>query len=234
MCLLLYRLSWVWKIPWRREWLPTPVFWVSLVAQMVKNLPAMWETWVQVLGQEDPLEEGIETHPSILAWRIPWTEEPGGLQTMGSHRVRHNWTINVFSFLRLFSPLCFLCSWWLLCAFPSSFVLIFLVAWAGSWPQGGDLELGHLFPSAHLLTWTLTQEPAPSWTAATDSIPFRFLQSLTWSERSVGRNETVFILFPCCPIWSPSWEDGLKSEKSQCLRHLGAIEGVGESFYSRE
>ena len=90
MCLLLYRLSWVWKIPWRREWLPTPVFWVSLVAQMVKNLPAMWETWVQVLGQEDPLEEGIETHPSILAWRIPWTEEPGGLQTMGSHRVRHN------------------------------------------------------------------------------------------------------------------------------------------------
>ena len=57
---------------------------------MVKNLASMQETWVQVLGQEDPLEEGIETHPSILAWRIPWTEEPGGLQTMGSHRVRHN------------------------------------------------------------------------------------------------------------------------------------------------
>ena len=57
---------------------------------MVKNPPAMWETWVQSPGQEDPLEEGIETHPSILAWRIPWTEEPGGLQTMGSHRVRHN------------------------------------------------------------------------------------------------------------------------------------------------
>lgn len=85
--------------------------------------------------------------------------------------------------------------------------------------------MGHLFPSGHLLTWTLTQEPAPSRSVATDSIPFCFLQSLTWSERSVGQNETVFILFPCCPIWSPSWEDGLKSEKSQCLRHFGAIEG---------
>ena len=84
--------------------------------------------------------------------------------------------------------------------------------------------MGHLFPSGHLLTWTLTQEPAPSRSVATDSIPFCLLQSLTWSERSMGQNETMFILFPCCPIWSRSWEDGLKSEKSQCLRHFGAIE----------
>ena len=62
----------------------------SLVAQTVKNPPAMWETWVQSLGWEDPLEEGMATHSSILAWRIPWTEEPGGLQSMGSQRVRHN------------------------------------------------------------------------------------------------------------------------------------------------
>ena len=53
--------------------------WASLVAQMVKNLPAVWKTWVRSLGGEDPLEEGIATHSSILAWRIPWTEEPGGL-----------------------------------------------------------------------------------------------------------------------------------------------------------
>ena len=53
------------------------------MAQMVKNLPAMWETWVQSLGWEDPLEEGMATHSSILAWRIPWTEEPGGLQSIG-------------------------------------------------------------------------------------------------------------------------------------------------------
>ena len=64
--------------------------WASVVPQMVKNLPAMWETWVRSLGQEDPLEKGMDTHSSILAWRIPWTEEPGGLQSIGSQRVRHD------------------------------------------------------------------------------------------------------------------------------------------------
>ena len=58
-------------------------FQASLVAQMVKNLPAMQETQVQSLGQEDSLEEGMATHSSIFAWRIPWTEEPSGLQSMG-------------------------------------------------------------------------------------------------------------------------------------------------------
>ena len=62
----------------------------SLVAQMVNNPPAMQEAWVQSLGQEDPLEKGMTTHSSILAWRIPWTEEPGGLQSIGSQRVGHN------------------------------------------------------------------------------------------------------------------------------------------------
>ena len=62
----------------------------SLVAQRLKHLPAMQETWVQSLGQEDLLEKEMATHSSILAWRIPWTQEPGGLQSMGSQRVRHN------------------------------------------------------------------------------------------------------------------------------------------------
>ena len=62
----------------------------SLMAQMVKNLPAMWETWVLSMGQEDPLEKGIATHSRILAWRIPWTEEPGGLRAMGLQRVGHD------------------------------------------------------------------------------------------------------------------------------------------------
>ena len=57
---------------------------------MVKNPPAMQETWVRSLGQEDPLEEGMATHSSLLAWRIPWTQEPGGVQSMGSQHVRHN------------------------------------------------------------------------------------------------------------------------------------------------
>ena len=62
----------------------------SLVAQTVRNLPAMWETQVQSLGWEDPLEKGMTTHSSITAWRIPWTEEPGGLQSMGLQRVRRD------------------------------------------------------------------------------------------------------------------------------------------------
>ena len=57
---------------------------------MVKNQPAMQETWVRSLGQEDPLEEEMATHASVLAWRIPWTEEPGGLQSAGSQRVKHD------------------------------------------------------------------------------------------------------------------------------------------------
>ena len=60
------------------------------MAQMVKNPPAMWETWVQSLGWENPLEEGMATHFSILAWRIPWTEEPSELQSMGLQRVGHD------------------------------------------------------------------------------------------------------------------------------------------------
>ena len=62
----------------------------SLVAQMVRSLPAMWETWVPSLAWEDPLEKGTATHSSILTWRIPWTEEPGGLQSMGLQRVGHD------------------------------------------------------------------------------------------------------------------------------------------------
>ena len=62
----------------------------SLVAQMVKHLPAMRETWVQSLGQEDPLEKEMAIHSSTLACKIPWTEEPGRLQPMGSQTVRHD------------------------------------------------------------------------------------------------------------------------------------------------
>ena len=61
------------------------------MAQTVKNLPAMQETWVQPVGQEDPLETGMATHCRILAWRISWTEEPGGLQSVGPPRVGCDW-----------------------------------------------------------------------------------------------------------------------------------------------
>ena len=70
------------------------------MAQTVKNLPAMQETRVRFLGQEDPLEEGLATHSSILAWGIPRAEEPGRLQTMGLQRVRHDRATNTFTFTR--------------------------------------------------------------------------------------------------------------------------------------
>ena len=60
------------------------------MVQTLKDLPEMRETWVQSLGQEDPLEKGLATHSGILAWRIPWTEEPGGLQSMSSQRIGHD------------------------------------------------------------------------------------------------------------------------------------------------
>ena len=74
---------WVAKIHWRRDRLPTPYSWVSLVAHLVKNPPAMRETWVWFLGWEDPLEKGKATHSSILAWKIPWT---------AIHGVAKSWT----------------------------------------------------------------------------------------------------------------------------------------------
>ena len=64
--------------------------WASLVAQMVKKLPAMQEIRVQPVSQEDPLEEGMATHYSVLTWRIPWAEEPGGLQSTGPQRIGHD------------------------------------------------------------------------------------------------------------------------------------------------
>ena len=75
----------------------------SLVAQGLKRLPGMREAWVRSLGQEDPLEEGMEIHSSILAWRILWMKEPGGLQSMGLQRVRYNWSD--------WSPMHSYCSW---------------------------------------------------------------------------------------------------------------------------
>ena len=68
--------------------------WASLVVQLANSQPTMWENRVRSLGGIDPLEKEMATHSSILAWRIPWTEEPGGLQSMGSQRVGHDWVTN--------------------------------------------------------------------------------------------------------------------------------------------
>ena len=73
----------------------------SLVAQMVKRLPAMWETLVRSLCWEDPLEKEMATHSSTVAWKIPWTKEPGRLQSMGLQRVGHNWVTSLSFFFLL-------------------------------------------------------------------------------------------------------------------------------------
>ena len=82
-------------------------FTASLVAQSIKNLPAVQETRVWSLGWEDPLEKEMATHSSILAWKISWTKEPGGLQSMGSQRVGHDWATNTYySFLNVSTRKC--------------------------------------------------------------------------------------------------------------------------------
>ena len=104
-----------------REWGPIhTAFWKSphdslklLIAKMiatkdgsvVKNLSAVQKTQVWSLGQEDPLEKGMANHSSILVWRIPWTEEPRGLQSLGSQRVRHDWVTDTFTFKEYLYPL---------------------------------------------------------------------------------------------------------------------------------
>ena len=101
-----------WKVPgpWPAGHPLTPitcisVFWSFLSnlgfpdGSLVKNPPAMQDTRVWSLDQEDPLEKGMATHSSILVWRIPWREEPSGLQSMGLQRVRHNWVTNAFTFM---------------------------------------------------------------------------------------------------------------------------------------
>ena len=99
-----------WKIYFiRLTDLPTSLwrFRDFLVAQTVKNLPAMQETRVRSLGRKDPLEKGMTIHSSILAWRIPWTEDPGWLQSMGLQRVGHDWVTNTFNLFYEVS----LCCW---------------------------------------------------------------------------------------------------------------------------
>ena len=83
---------WVGSLFWLRPNIVKALFWLcTQLAQMVKRLPTMRETWVWSLGREDPLEKEMATHSSILAWKIPWTEDPGGLQSVGLQRVGHEW-----------------------------------------------------------------------------------------------------------------------------------------------
>ena len=103
--------SQVWSLGWEdplKKGMTTHswILGASVIAQMVKNLPAMQETQIQSLGQEDPLEKGMATHSSILAWRFPWIEEPGRLQYMGLQRVRCAAATAAAELLQSFPTLC--------------------------------------------------------------------------------------------------------------------------------
>ena len=91
------------KTPWRRKWHPLKYSWASLVAQRLKRLPPMWETWVRSLGREDPLQKEMVTHSSILAWRILWTEKLARPQFTGWQRVGHDWLTSL-CFFQVFLP----------------------------------------------------------------------------------------------------------------------------------
>ena len=98
--ILYSRKKFSWKVIQRGQY----HFWASLVVQLVQNLPSMQETQVRSLGQEHPLEKGMATHTSNLAWRISWTEDPGGFQSMGSQRVGHDWVTNTHNIISIFLP----------------------------------------------------------------------------------------------------------------------------------
>ena len=156
--------------------------WASLVAQVVKNLPAMQETWVWSLGWEDPVEKGMATHSSILAWRIPWTEEPGGLQSMGSQRVIHSLVTNTFNlYLFIWLPQVRVVAWGI---FVESFgisccktQILYL------WPVGSVVTRGVSFSVA----WSILVP----WPGMEPHIPCIARQILNhWTTREVCR-ETV-------------------------------------------
>ena len=126
----------------------------SLVVQKVKHLPSMQETWVRSLGQEDPLGKEIATYSSTLAWKIPWTKEPGRLQSMGSQRVGHDWA----TLLSLFFDW-----WWLQATF-----------WRNQREEKGNIKRGSQEEGG--LLWS---QPAPiSW----ECLSHKRSVCLTWTE----------------------------------------------------
>ena len=125
----------------------------SLVAQMVKRLPTMWETQVQSLGWEDPLEKEMATHSSTLAWKIPWTEERGRVQPMGSQRVGHDW---VTSFPSKKHPgLIFRMDWLDLLAVQGTLKRVFSNTTVQKHQFGAQLSLQS---NSHIHTWLLEKQ----------------------------------------------------------------------------
>ena len=120
---------------------------------MVQDLPAMQEIWVKSLGQEDFLEKAMATHSNILAWRIPWTKEPGGLQSMGTQRVESDWVTNSFSLLHLSKWLSSkslqirtsLVVQWIRACLPMQGTLVESLVWEDSTCRGATKPMCHIY-----------------------------------------------------------------------------------------
>ena len=163
-----------WKIPWtekpgrlqsmgsqrvRHDW-ATFTFTFSLGGSDCKELPATPETWVRSLGREGPLEKEMATRNSILAWKIPWTEEPGGLQSMGSHRIWHDQVTNTFTLIFIcvcarakLLQLCLTLAtvWAVACQPPLSLRFSSKEYWSGlPWPPSGDLPNPEIEHTSHV------------------------------------------------------------------------------------
>ena len=146
----------------------------NIMAQTVKNSPAMQETWVWSLGGEDPPEEGMATHSSILAWRILWTEEPGKLQSMGLQRVAHNWAtkhtllVSVSPITLHVSCLCLYVSWSLVSCWGVLLVLEILAEWVTDWLKSARTDFEK---TALVLSPCLTLITKPPWLPSGDALP---------------------------------------------------------------
>ena len=149
----------------------------SLVAQRLKRLPALQETWVRSLGWEDPLEKEMATHSSIPAWRIPWREEPGRLQSMGSQRIGHDWATSFFHFDTQFIK---------------NF-LNFIYFWWNKWNQVGKLKLFLLFspPWPHGLQHARPPCPSPSPRICPSSCSWH-----QWCWPAISSSNTLFSFCP--------------------------------------
>ena len=153
----------------------------SLVAQVVKRLPTMLETWVWSLGREGPLEKEMATHSSNLAWKIPWTEEPGRPRSMGSQRVRHDWVTSLFFFLSSFLffnvdfiPVVQMYFLYVLQLLDNNFFAMaceILVPQVGIEPRPPPIEV------QHLNHWTCRKVPSPSFLFSSQSTSSLYFSS---------------------------------------------------------
>ena len=184
----------------------------SLAAQLVKNPPAMQETLVRSLGWEDPLEEGMATHSSILAWRIPWTEEPGGLQSMGWQRIRHDWATK-HSSTELEKHLTLLCFLILFLFFRIRCHSLLNISFVERTSVGMIDHCSYKYLQLLWMLWTLTQLPhfAPRLIAnsenrvsATNFSHVGLSQVDTWTEIHANPSNSWWVLlsfWDFCKLW---------------------------------